>query len=175
MNTVFLKGLGVLLMACGIWQSSYAQSCLETLVQLDEDRFEELEKGLVYDSDTGLMWFRCTYGQSWVNDECTGTEDLLTLDQGLEIAEDLVYGGYPDWKVPNINELQSIADFSCYQPAISADLFPGVLSAHYLSSSVFVNESSAVVSMNVDFYNGRAITMTQDFAYLMLVRQQEEE
>ncbi|MGB1062658.1 MAG: hypothetical protein ACPGZU_21120, partial [Ketobacter sp.] len=71
--------------------STVAQECLDTLPQLDEDRFSILEQGVLYDSDTGLMWFHCTYGESWVNEECSGTPDLLTLDQALDIAEDTVY------------------------------------------------------------------------------------
>ena len=55
------------------------------------------EKVVITDSVTGLMW------QKW------GTTE--TWQAALKYCEDLTYAGYSDWRLPNKNELASLANY----------------------------------------------------------------
>jgi hypothetical protein len=44
----------------------------DTIVWSAETAAPSLPEGTVIDSATGLMWMRCSLGQTWVNSTCTG-------------------------------------------------------------------------------------------------------
>lgn len=54
----------------------------------------------ITDNATGLMWMK--------NDSQTG----MTWEEALSYAENLNYAGHPDWRLPDIKELQSILDYT---------------------------------------------------------------
>ena len=77
--------------------------------------FEDNSDGTVTDHSTGLMWQQADSGSGmdW--------EDALTY------AENLTEGGYDDWRLPNIKELQSIVDYTRSPSAAdSSDLGPAI-------------------------------------------------
>jgi hypothetical protein len=61
----------------------------------------------VTDLSTGLMWQQVPQG------------DGTTWEESLNYSENLNHGGYNDWRLPNINELISITDFS--KPTLTID------------------------------------------------------
>ena len=69
--------------------------------------------GTVTDNVTGLMWEQKTYsGISNVTNYYTWFDAFnvfLNGPQGLNTAN---FAGHKDWRIPNINELQSIVDYS---------------------------------------------------------------
>ena len=96
--------------------------------------------GTVTETNTGLMWQQ---------DTAPGT---YTWQQALAYCENLILAGYNDWRLPNVNELQSIVDYSRDDPAIDTIYFPNTESKIYWSSSTYVaNQTSAWM---VGFYNG---------------------
>jgi hypothetical protein len=78
---------------------------------LSESSFEEIDaKGdgteiVIKDTTTNLYWQKTPVYKNW--------------RQAFTYCENLVYGGYDDWRMPNINELYSIADYTLHDPAIS--------------------------------------------------------
>ena len=66
--------------------------------------------GEVLDRYSGLVWQRCSLGQTWNGFDCTGSASTYTHEQAM-IAAGQVGGG---WRLPNIRELSSIADLGCY-------------------------------------------------------------
>ncbi len=56
--------------------------------------------GTVIDRATGLMWMQKDSGRG------------MNWEDALEYAENLVYAGYDDWRLPNAKELQYIVDYS---------------------------------------------------------------
>ena len=63
----------------------------------------------VLDRLTGLMWTR--HGD--LADAVTGWTNAI------QFCENLDYGGYTDWRLPNLLELQRTADYGSYAPALA--------------------------------------------------------
>jgi hypothetical protein len=86
------------------------------------------DDGTVTDTETGLMWQQDEAGQmNW--------ESALSYCENLELA------GYDDWRLPNINELQSLVDYSNWDPAIDIVAFPTTESFWYWSSTTHSRET----------------------------------
>ena len=103
---------------------------------------------IVTDIQTGLMW------QKTVNDNDNSFESALSY------CENLDYAGYDDWRLPNIKELLSLADYSRKQPAST---FPdmgseGMYQNIFISSSVSYGNKCIVDFYSGAFYCGNLLT-----------------
>jgi len=98
-------------------------------------------KEVVVDKSTNLMW----------QDDNDANSVIKTWVEAINYCENLTLGGYTDWRLPNINELESIVDYTKTDPAISSE-FSNVDSDNYWSSSSFVGYSA--YAWLVDFYHG---------------------
>ncbi len=85
----------------------------------------DLGNGIVRDNATGLEWQQAE-GGNW------------TWGSALSYCEGLSLGGYSDWRLPNMNELESIVDNTRVNPAINTAYFPNVYSASYWSSTPYL-------------------------------------
>ena len=82
--------------------------------------------GTVKDIGSGLMWQKATAPETY------------TWQNALSYCENLSLAGYSDWRLPNRNELQSLVDYSRYNPAIDPLLIPHTMPSYYWSSTTFV-------------------------------------
>jgi len=64
--------------------------------------------GTVMDADTGLQWMRCHLGQAWRNGACAGEAKKYQWQAALNVGNGYRYAGYSDWRVPIIQELQTL-------------------------------------------------------------------
>jgi hypothetical protein len=71
--------------------------------------FKDNGDGTIIDAATGLMWMQI---DSAVLNAGQNGDGQLNWAQALEWAENLVYAGYSDWRLPNAKELQSIVDYT---------------------------------------------------------------
>jgi len=101
----------------------------------------------VTDSQTGLIWQRCSAGQSWSSNTCTGTATAYTHEAALVYAQTQT-----GWRLPNVKELSSIVDISRSNPAIDPVAFPATPSNGYWSASPYAG--SAANAWVVNFGNG---------------------
>ena len=112
--------------------------------------------GTVTHTRTGLMWMRCSLGQSWTGSDCSGSARTSTWRGALNAAQDVNhtggFAGHTDWRLPNKNELESIVERRCWNPAINAAVFPNTPSLWSWSSSPYANLSGR--AWGVHFYNG---------------------
>ena len=92
-----------------------------------KNRFIDNHDGTITDTATGLIWQKCSMGQSYnpVTNDCDGSPGTYTWQAALAACEDLVFVGYDDWRLPDRNEVQSIVDYSRYAPAIDTNYFSG--------------------------------------------------
>lgn len=122
----------------------------------------------VTDQRTGLVWARCSVGQSWSGSTCVGSASTFTHGGAMTHAK--VQSG---WRLPSVKELASLADKGCVDPAIDSAAFPVTPSAWYWSSSPHVGSSDA--AWYVYFYKGSVTTYRNsayrdDNSYVRLVR-----
>lgn len=124
---------------------------------------------VVTDLKTGLMWKQCTEGQSGAT--CaSGAPTDLSWSAALITANGSTHAGFSDWRVPNANELRSLAETACHFPAINETIFPATSpSAAFWSSTTFVaNPAQAWVISAEDgnLYNTAKVNQP----YVRLVR-----
>ena len=92
-------------------------------------RYTDHGDGTVTDTKTGLMWMKCTYGQSYdsVTNSCSETGaaagDWQAAFANAALANDASSLSYTDWRLPNIKELGSLVDFG-KNAGIDTDTFP---------------------------------------------------
>jgi uncharacterized membrane protein len=96
-------------------------------------RFTDRGNGTVEDNLTGLVWLKsagCLGGKDWAE----ALSDANGLASGSCGLTDGSRAG--DWRLPNVKELESLIDFSHFDPALSTGHpFEGVQSNHYYWSS----------------------------------------
>jgi len=112
-----------------------------------DSRYIMSDDGTVTDKDTGLMWLRCSIGQVWNKDTSTCTEVATshTWQQAFESIN--LYQDentkYTNWRLPNINELRTLAAYDKHAPAINLVAFPNTLqSTSFWSSTPDVSENN---------------------------------
>ena len=122
----------------------------------------------VKDTQTNLIWARCSVGQSWNGRGCSGKAQKFTFDQAQKQAN-------KGWRVPTARELSSLVWCSTGKtenlvdpdgkgaikhfcagnynsPTIRSDVFPQIPSGSYWSSSPYVGGS--YYAWSVDFGYG---------------------
>tara|TARA_Y100001963_G_scaffold154808_1_gene244422 strand:- start:2691 stop:3209 length:519 start_codon:yes stop_codon:yes gene_type:complete len=149
-----------------------AQVCYDAATETTPtSRFVTHIDGTVSDIKTGLMWQRCTFGQSYNSDidTCEGTSQQLTWGEALRGAKNATFAGYSDWHVPNIKELASILEHSCVQPSINETVFLSTKLQNYWSSTSGITRSDLAWVYQFDKGINSLHAKTSDI-YLRLVR-----
>lgn len=129
-------------------------------------------ESVVTDLATGLMWKRCTEGHSGA-DCSTGTLTSLTWSSALNLANAATDAGFSDWRLPNADELLSLVETGCANPAINATVFPRSVSSWYWSSTTALSSSPTSPSRawGVSFQFGQTSELGKSgFASVRLVR-----
>ena len=99
-------------------------------------RFVDNGDGTVTNTCTGLMWQKGTAdvsGNGSIGTE-VGNDDRLNWQPALKYCEDLDFAGHSDWRLPNVQELQSIIDYGRVTLAIDP-VFEAVSGGYWTSSS----------------------------------------
>lgn len=122
----------------------------------DASRFTDNANGTFDDNLTGLTWLsvrQCIFDQTWSS--AINYASQLSADGSLclDLNDGSAIG---DWRLPNINELQSLVDYGKHNPVFAAgipftgtwDTFPW---GRYWSSTSFVAEGINAWVLNSDF------------------------
>jgi hypothetical protein len=108
--------------------------------------------GLATDKRTGLTWFRCAAGEFWHEGDCLGMAGLMSWTDALAYAESSKIGGFSDWRLPTVSELQGIIEEECINPAINPFVFPSATADIYWSSQE--NFFNKFLAWGVYLFNG---------------------
>lgn len=146
--------------------SGFAQTCNDRVALVAPNNRFEVSDNEVKDLKTGLVWQRCSVGQVWDGSTCVGSPSKYNWAEALALTD-------AQWRLPNIKELFSIVETSCYQPAINAAVFPNTASDKYWSSSK--DHQSTVSSLGVVFDEGNGQDSAignhrSNYEYVRLVR-----
>jgi len=101
------------------------------------DNLVDNHDGTITDTTTGLMWQKCSMGQTYnsATNGCDGSAITYIWKQALAECESLELVGYSDWRLPNRNELRSIVDYSKFGPSTDTNFSNGILSYAYWSAT----------------------------------------
>lgn len=152
---------------------------------------------MVWDKKTGLVWARCSQGQSWDGKTCTGEAKDFEWEQALAEAKNFNtqggLGGYKDWHVPSLAHLAGLrvcsrgfsteleegvakacaaakaGDAALVIPTIDSVAFPGHNEERYFwSSSPYVGNGNSAWRVG---YWGNVDSSTRDNnSHIRLVR-----
>ncbi len=130
-------------------------------------RFSSHGNGTVTDQKTGLMWKQCLEGQMGSN--CLGSPAVVSWDMAATIARQAAgarFAGYTDWRLPSVEELQSIVERQCQEPAINLSIF-----LHSPARSVWSASEASYNAWSLDFGRGLPFTsLKAGGKYVRLVR-----
>ena len=111
------------------------------------DYIRDDDRGIVIDTTTSLMWQDEPYTSAEVTafDNNTESGKVLYWTTAISYCENLTYGTYSDWYLPNYNELKSIVDRNNYNPSLNSIFTNSVSSVYWSSTSVAYDASYAWV------------------------------
>jgi len=164
---------------------------LEAFKEAALARFVINDDGTVTDIDKGLVWMRCSVGQSWTGRGCDGDARLLNWDRAKKVVDEFNREGKGDWRLPTQPELYSLTycstgrrtDFNIdglgggcvgdFQvPTILLSVFPDTPAGNFWSSTPHANLSYS--AWGVAFRTGyTGVGGRSDFTHVRLVRDLE--
>jgi len=92
----------------------------------------------VVDTQTGLMFSTIT------------SHDQMNWENALIYSEQLTHAGFTDWRLPNIQELTSILNFSKSDIAIDSQFFSGLRPDAYWASTTVSNSPNLAWAVHFD-------------------------
>lgn len=151
-------------------------------------RFVPQADGTVLEPEAGLMWMRCAVGQEWSGQTCIGNGRQYNWDRAFEIADEAVFAGFSDWRLPTQPELYAMTFCSTGQraeptreglgggcvgdyekPTILQSVFPNAPAHSYWTSTPHARLNYS--AWGVSFLTGHTGTGGRsDFIYVRLVR-----
>jgi hypothetical protein len=111
------------------FREQIAHGLLENLSSSPSSNFI-VQDGVATHIETGLMWLRFAHGQQWGNGNIIGDAKKFNWDEAMKVPGEFNkkggYGGFTDWRVPNIEELKTLIDKVKGGDGnyIDADVFP---------------------------------------------------
>jgi hypothetical protein len=150
------KGLAVsFLVICALLclpDISTAQVCNPAIIATTPDAAFALNKdGTATHRSTGLMWMRCSLGQSWDGKQCKGEATGFSWGGALQASDKQAFAGHTDWRLPNKNELETILEESCNSPAINPRVFPATPPVYFWTSSPYSGLANGAWSIDFGF------------------------
>jgi hypothetical protein len=125
----------------GAAQAMAGQTCDTSSYPLSTpvERFSDNGDGTLTDRQSGLMWMRCSLGQTWAGGDCRGEPSTYSWQSAQAAAGDLNrgggYAGHADWRMPHIPELAMIVERQCDNPRINLALFPATPATFYWTAT----------------------------------------
>ncbi|SEH04767.1 Lcl domain-containing protein [Candidatus Venteria ishoeyi] len=71
-----------------------------------KNRYTAYPDGTALDKVTGLIWMRCSLGQTWNGSTCQG--EATTFDWERAKKQQISFAGFSNWRLPTIAELRTL-------------------------------------------------------------------
>jgi len=121
--------------------------------------------GTVTHLTTGLMWMRCRLRTTWDGTTCNGFAADYLWEDLLPDIDSFEFAGHTDWRLPNIKELLTLVEESCYLPALNMTIFPtganDQSNGNFWSSTQNPAVTDSVSFLGTDFTNGHLTSQTE--------------
>lgn len=132
-DVVLALGLLFSLSACSVHPDK--PSCNDHFDFGETGQYLRNELGVVLDARTGNTWFACNAGQRFYAGRCLGDPARLNWEEANRFASDFAVLSGGSWRLPTSNEMQSLVERRCVNPAVNPQVFPGIQSSNYWTSS----------------------------------------
>jgi hypothetical protein len=117
---------------------------------------------------TNLIWQRCAVGYTWTGSSCTGTPNNLTFEQAAALTSS--FAGKTDWRLPTIDELESLVDYTKANNVLNSTAFPPATGTdRFWSSSQYPLNAGFQWSFLVST-GGLSFSATNTLMQVLLVR-----
>ena len=143
-----------------------------------EERFSDNCKATVIDNLTGLIWTKnasliSTYESDW-DTESTTDDGAVTWQRALDYITKLntrAYFDYTDWRLPFLEELNSLVDYNQHDPVLPAEHPFSNIKNYYWTSSTYISSTDEIWVVNM--YNGNmCLSPLSGFCYVWPVRKE---
>ena len=141
----------LLLNSCGDYRS--AETCAESIPRGEKGRFVVNNEGFARDSESDVVWYRCSAGQRYSNFRCKGEILYLNWEDAMDYAVEFSEKSGITWRLPTDNEMQSVTEDSCVAPAMNHKVFPEIAVSNHWTSSRTLHQD--VFRCAVNTYSGR--------------------
>lgn len=146
-----------------------AQECnTKIYANSPSEQFREDADGTVTDTRHGLLWLRCPLGMHWQNDTC---HDVASSFEWADAQDEIrrlnakgLYG-HRDWRLPTLEELRTLVERRCTDPAVNAEIFPATPSTGFWSATEDANYRDG--AWLIYFRHGKAYMGNKQQAWLI--------
>jgi hypothetical protein len=149
--------------------SVLAQTCRDPVPPTRPDqRFVVNPDGTVRDLNTGLLWKQCAEGLSGFGCQL-GAPVRSKWKSALNRAQQSVFAGHVDWRLPDQTELQTLLQPRCHGVDLDAVSFPNTPPERFWTSTPAPYYAGSAWTLHFG-HGAMSFGTAQDAAYVRLVR-----
>lgn len=113
----------------------------------NNDSFVVRPNGEILHIKSNLIFMRCSLGQEWNGATCLDEPSPYNWQQALSISIQTDFNSSKNWRLPNIKELNVIAERACVRPSINDAIFPNTSPDDYWTSTPAMLNNQAAWSV----------------------------
>jgi hypothetical protein len=178
----FIKAEQIKQAALNVRKAEQEKQLAEFKINLD--KFVDNKDGTVTFKANGLTWQKCSVGQTWNGETCSGEATEMTWSDAMSLSSN--FYGYNDWRFPTVDELKTLIfcsdneykiDGSCTnskevtKPTIDLVYFSNMPKySSYWSSSPYIGDNSLAYVVHFGFGNSYLGTKYDNHYFVRWVR-----
>jgi hypothetical protein len=101
--------------------------------------YSDTNLGMITESETGFRWQKCVWGQN--AQSCSGTATASTYTNAQNYCSSLHLGARV-WRVPTLQELNTLVDLGTSSPSLKTDFFPATPNSGFWTSTAYSRDAT---------------------------------